>query len=70
MGNGHMPPPPLADPRECQGHVPSLGSKFFHFHAVWAKKLQNNRLAHPLWKILGLQPSAHPLWTEECDRND
>ena len=33
------------------------GSKFFHFHAVFCKKMQNNRLAHPLRKILDL-----PLW--------
>ena len=30
------------------------GSKFFNFHAVFGKKLQNNRLAHPLFHaVLG-----------------
>ena len=29
------------------GRVPLWGSKFFHFHAFFNKKLQNNRLAYP-----------------------
>ena len=37
----------VADLREEQG-TPPLGSKFFHFHAVFGKK---HRLAHPLWEL-------------------
>ena len=29
-------------------HSPPQGSKFFHFHAVFSKKLQYNSLAHTL----------------------
>ena len=35
----------MADPRGRQG------SKLFHFHAVFSKKMQKNRLAHPLWEL-------------------
>ena len=31
-----------------QLHAPPFWSKFFHFHGVISKKMQNNRLAHPL----------------------
>ena len=41
----------LADPRGHQGRPPPRESKFFHFHAVFGKKLKNNsnfwELAHP-----------------------
>ena len=33
-----------------QGCVP-LGSKFFHFHEVFAKNLQKNTLAHPVFEM-------------------
>ena len=34
---------PLVDPRGGrQGRAPPPGSKFFHFHAVFGKKLKNN----------------------------
>ena len=40
----------------CQGHVPPLGSKFFHFHAVFGKNVKNNSnfgsWHPPLGKIL------------------
>ena len=35
--------------------MPPLESKFFHFHAVFGKKMQNNRLARPFSEL------AHPL---------
>ena len=42
-----------ADPRWGVRHASSPSeSKFLHFHVVFGKKLQNNRLAHPLWKLV------------------
>ena len=28
-----------------------MRSKFFHFHAVFGKNLQNNRLTHQIWEL-------------------
>ena len=40
----------------ARGARSPLGTKFFHFHAVFGKKkLPNNRLAHPLWELAPLQ---------------
>ena len=36
-GSGVIPPLPLADPRERQGHALSRSNFFFHFHAVFNK---------------------------------
>ena len=44
---------PLADPRRRQGREPHSpqGPNSFIFMQFSAKKLQNNRLAHPLWEL-------------------
>ena len=42
-------PNALADPRGAPGMCAPRGSKFFHFHAVFGKKLKNNH-------FLGLAP--------------
>ena len=48
----------LMDLRGAPGMHAPLGSKFFHFHAVFGKKLKNNRIFGswhiPLRKILDL----------------
>ena len=30
---------------------PTSGSNFFHFHSVFGKKMANNRLAPPAWRL-------------------
>ena len=48
----------VADPREGAKDTPPR-SKFFYFHAVFGNFLQNNRLVHSLWKILGPPLTTH-----------
>ena len=38
------------------------------FHAVLAKKLQNNRLAHILWELA--PPTSGKSWIRHCERKD
>ena len=49
---------PLADPRGAPGtRAPPRGSKFFHFHAVFGKKLKNNS-TFGSWRPPGENPGS------------
>ena len=49
----------------CQGHVPPWGSKFFHFHAVFGKKLKNNS-TFGSWRPPGENPGSATLLFGSC----
>ena len=50
--------PPIGGSKGGTRDAPPSGSKFFHFHAVFGKQLQNNRLAHPPWELAA--PQGNP----------
>ena len=61
-------PHSLADPRGAPGTPP--GSKFFHFHAVFGKKIKNNSTFRgwrtPLGKILDPPPPLFWFQSHSC----
>ena len=52
LGKSPLAPPTImADPRGCQGRVPPGDPNCLIFIEFSAKKMENNRLPHPLWEL-------------------
>ena len=49
----------VAELRGARDKCPHFRSKYFHFHAVFSKKLQYNRLANLPWEF-GAPPLGNP----------